>query len=96
MFQLLRLPPDYHSVLITVTVRYYNRLKDLAATGSEKLQLDEGATVSDLITRVICSHPAISALRDSLLAARNNEYVASAECLSEGDAVDLMPPVSGG
>jgi molybdopterin converting factor small subunit len=60
------------------------------------MHLDDNATVKDLLTKVFCTHPDILPLQNSLLVARNNEYAAPSEALTEVDIVDLMPTVSGG
>lgn len=79
-----------------IEVRYYSRLRELTGSSSEKLQVDEGSTVDDAVTRVVCKHPMLVPLRTSLLLARNEEYAKPDEVLGDGDRLDLMPPVSGG
>lgn len=77
-------------------MRYFSRLRDIADINSEAFHVDDGATVSDLLTRVIARHDGIAPLRSSLLVARNLEYTALDAVILDGDALDLMPPVSGG
>lgn len=80
----------------TVHIRYYARLRDLAGRDTDLVQMDEGSTINDLVTRAMCNHPTLAPLRSSMLVARNDEYARPQDELADGDSVDLMPPVSGG
>jgi molybdopterin synthase sulfur carrier subunit len=60
------------------------------------MHLETGATVHDIVQKVLCTYPAMLPLQNSLLIARNHEYATPSELLQDGDVVDVMPPVSGG
>jgi molybdopterin synthase catalytic subunit len=55
-----------------------------------------GATLGDLVDRILDAHPTLRRHRDSMLLAVNEEFAEPAVPLEEGDEVALMPPVSGG
>jgi molybdopterin converting factor subunit 1 len=72
---------------------------ELAETlGTDRLALDlaEGATAADALARLCRDHPPIAAQRDMLALAVNSRYCAPATVLRDGDALALIPPVSGG
>jgi MoaE-MoaD fusion protein len=72
-------------------VRLFAGLREQAQTGRRELELDDGATVSDV-------WPALR-LGDEppgLLYAVNRAYAAREQPLADGDEVALIPPVSGG
>ncbi len=79
-----------------VTVRYYSTLRGVASEVPETHNLDAGATIRDLLNRLMSVHTGLLPFQASLLVARNNEYAAADAELKDGDKVDLMPPVSGG
>jgi molybdopterin converting factor small subunit len=79
-----------------VTVRYYSRLKDFANCTSERLQMDAGATLRDVVTASVCRHPALVSMAPTFLLARNAEFAGPDDAVFENDVIDLMPPVSGG
>jgi MoaD family protein len=81
---------------VSVNVNYYHRVRELCGRTSERLHLEEGATIHDLLQKLFCSYPSILPLRNSLLIARNHEYAQDSEPLAENDVVEVMQPVSGG
>ena len=81
---------------IKVQVRYYQRLREVAAVQAETYLVDADSTVAGLLAAVIARHPGILEFAPSLLIAINADYAQRTAPLAEGDIVDLMPPVSGG
>jgi molybdopterin converting factor small subunit len=55
------------------------------------LELPSGARAGDVL-----AHPALAPHRASLRLAVNEEFAAEDRVLAEGDAVAVLPPVSGG
>ncbi|HII60852.1 ubiquitin-like small modifier protein 1 [Pyrococcus horikoshii] len=87
-----------------VKVRYFARFRDLAGTGEEEIELQDGATVRDLIEEIKKRH---ERFRREVFGeeydedadvniAVNGRYVKWDEKLREGDIVGVFPPVSGG
>jgi molybdopterin synthase catalytic subunit len=76
---------------VDVSVRLFAGLRELAGTGSRRLELEEGARVADVWGALdLGDEPA------GLLYAVNREYAAADRTLADGDEVALIPPVSGG
>ena len=62
----------------------------------EDVDLEDDATVGDLVWKIREEHEELLLDMGSLVVALNDEYVPSSHPLSEGDEVALIPPVSGG
>ncbi len=80
----------------TITVRLFARLAELAGVRETTLEVGEGLTAGDALTLLSRRHPEIAGLADSVMFARNQEYVPAETALSPGDELALIPPVSGG
>src|SRR5205807_1326579 len=92
--------PSLASVLrsnkMQVRLLFFASLKDIV--GSRQLQLDlpNGATVHDVLTRLEASYPKMKDYRPVVLTAVNEEYVDQRTPIHDGDEVAIFPPVSGG
>lgn len=64
--------------------------------GASTLELDEGATVADLLARLGGDHSSPGAALRGIAVSVNAEYAMSGQVLRDGDEVGLLPPVSGG
>lgn len=79
-----------------VQVLYFGLLRERLGCASERLDLNEGATVADLLD-ALCTSKGIDRLgAGSLRVAVNLDYVDSNAVLSDNDEVAIIPPVSGG
>ncbi len=79
-----------------VRVLLFGVLKDIFQRSEESLELEPGATVSDLLERYRAAAPDKGKLFHSLALAVNQQYATTRHQLREGDEVALLPPVSGG
>ena len=80
-----------------ITVQLFASLAE--AAGTRSLQLDglaEPTRAGDLGEALFARFPALAALRESVIYAVNEEYVQPDYPIRSGDAVALIPPVSGG
>jgi molybdopterin converting factor subunit 1 len=77
-----------------VRVLYFGVLKDVAGGRRADIELEEGASVGDLLARHRSSNP--GSVWDSIAVAVNQEYARAEDVLKDGDEVALLPPVSGG
>ncbi|HEX3969494.1 MAG TPA: MoaD/ThiS family protein [Edaphobacter sp.] len=75
-------------------VLYFGVLKDVAGRGRAEMEMEDGASVADLLAR----HRGMAAgsVWDSIAVAVNQEYARAEDVLRDGDEVALLPPVSGG
>ncbi len=78
-----------------VNVTAFARLRELLGR-TETIELPEGATVAAAWNAIAQKHPALTPYESSTRIARNDRIAASAEVLSEGDRLALLPPSSGG
>lgn len=82
-------------VQMDVTVKYFDYYRERVGKDSEKIQLDQGKRISDLIDMLMARYPGIFNEKN-LFVARNYRYADRGEALSDGDVVAIMPHVSGG
>ena len=79
-----------------VKVLYFAMLRDRAGVRHEPVELDEPATVGDLIDEVGRRHPSVVEYMGTALASVNHEFAERDQALHVGDEVAFFPPVSGG
>jgi molybdopterin synthase catalytic subunit len=78
-----------------VLVRLFASYREAAGRGQLELELPAGASVRDVVSRVLADNPLLRPQRE-IVCARNREYVGLDAALADGDEVALIPPVSGG
>lgn len=68
------------------------------AVGQRRLTVmtPDGATVEDLLQRLVSDYPKLAGHTGTLMAAVNQEYVQRDTVLHDDDEVAFIPPVSGG
>jgi molybdopterin synthase catalytic subunit len=82
---------------MTVTVRLFAVLRELAGSDSLELELPEGATVEDAMGELSARPELGGALaRMRVVMAVNRDYASAGTRLGTGDELALIPPVSGG
>ncbi|HUO25343.1 MAG TPA: molybdenum cofactor biosynthesis protein MoaE [Candidatus Aquilonibacter sp.] len=79
-----------------IQVLFFGILKELTGKSDISLDLQEGATVHDVLARCAAEFPRVKETLPTLAAAVNQQYAASDTELHEEDEVALLPPVSGG
>ncbi len=79
-----------------VTVSFYSWFKDLTGCANLTETLSEGATLGELVDRLMIRFPKLAAIRRSMLMAVDVEYQDAAYILKDGDEVSFFPPVQGG
>src|SRR5438445_3197638 len=84
------------AVAIAVRTRLFARLRELAGTDSENVEVRAGATVADVYNALRKSHPGLDVSSESVRAAVNQEFADWDAIVSDGDEVAFIPPVSGG
>lgn len=78
-----------------IKITAFGITRDIVGTHTLELELNKGASVSDLRTALGKAYPRLADLT-SLAIAVNQEYAQNDIQLSENDEVVLIPPVSGG
>jgi molybdopterin synthase catalytic subunit len=84
------------AVAIAVHTRLFARLRELAGTDAESVEVRAGATVADVYAALRKSHPDLDVIRESVRAAVNQEFADWDVVVADGDEVAFIPPVSGG
>jgi len=79
-----------------VRVLFFGLLKDAAGKSSDEIEIDDGASVRDLLADCEAQVPRLKESLGSLAVAVNQQYVGPETKLKAGDEVALLPPVSGG
>ena len=79
---------------MTLTVLLFASYADAIGRSSLQLDVDEGATVGDVVERL--RRDAGRALPPRPLVAVNQEYAEYARPLVRGDELAVIPPVAGG
>jgi len=77
-------------------VQLFAAARDLAGASPVEMELADCATVADLRSRLVETHPNLESIANVLLVAINSEYAADDRQLSDSDVVACFPPVSGG
>ena len=84
------------SQTVHVKVLFFGRLKDVAGQSEESLDVNDASTIEQLFALYSQRIPALAKYRSSVVASRNQEFVAWDTLLHHGDEVAFLPPVSGG
>jgi molybdopterin synthase catalytic subunit len=84
------------AVAIAVRARLFARLRELAGTDTESVELPTGSNVADVFDAVARLHPGLAADRNAVRVALNQEFVDWDAVVADGDEVAFIPPVSGG
>jgi molybdopterin converting factor subunit 1 len=81
---------------IRVGVLFFGRVREILGRTEESVECEEGARIEDLFAGYVARHAELAKYRRSLVACRNQEFVAWDTLLHAGDEVAFLPPVSGG
>ena len=79
-----------------VTVLLFASLREAIGTPNVEVDITEGATVTEVITTLRTSHPALVPHLPYVKTAVNRKFAAAETPLHDGDEVALLPPVGGG
>lgn len=79
-----------------VRVLFFAQARDHAGTSELDLECREGASVAELLDRVVADAPGLASIRTHLAVAVDGELVRGDARLPAGAEVALLPPVSGG
>ena len=79
-----------------IRVLLFGQLKDIVGRSEESLDVQPGASLSDLLARYAENFPRFKPITGSIACSLNREYAPASSLLHEGDEVGFLPPVSGG
>jgi molybdopterin converting factor subunit 1 len=78
------------------TVKLFASVREAVGQDTVQVQVEDGASVADLLEVLAAQHPGIARHRQALSVAVNHAISPSAHQLSPGDELALIPPVGGG
>ena len=81
---------------VALRVRFFARLRELAGTEVEAIEVPAGSTVTGVYQALCREHPALDADLNAVRPALNQEFVEWDAVVAQGDEVAFIPPVSGG
>ena len=79
-----------------VNVHLFAGLQGLVGQKDVQLALPQGATVHQLRDRLVEEYPQIEPFMSTLVCAVGEDMISSDHVLSEGDRIELIPPIAGG
>jgi len=79
-----------------VTIRFFAAPREAIGRSEIEQELPEGATVRQLLDRIIAQYPVLCRHVEAMNMAVNRRYVELDARLQDGDTVACVPPVGGG
>ncbi len=79
-----------------VKVLFFGMLKDIVGSSEEQLTVADGAQLRSIFDHYASRFPRLGQLSSSIVLARNHEFSDASVCVTDGDEVAFLPPVSGG
>lgn len=79
-----------------INILYLGPAHDWTNFSEETFELNEGATLQELIQEITTKHPALADRMSTIRLAVNHEFADVSHPLKNGDEVAVIPPVSGG
>lgn len=77
-------------------MRCFASVREIVGVGELVVDLPEGSTLIQLVSRLQSQFPRLQVMAGSLLFSVNREYASTDKRLAAGDEVALIPPISGG
>lgn len=80
-----------------IEVYYYAAARELAGCANSSFELEAQSVPQEELRRLVSErHPPLAAFLARMRLAVNGDFVDAAQSLSDGDRVDVLPPVAGG
>ncbi len=79
-----------------ISIRLSSGLAQYVGNSRLRVSMEEGATVADLIDHLGAGYPTLAESLTTTVAVIAGRHVDPAECLSDGQEVALLIPISGG
>jgi molybdopterin converting factor subunit 1 len=84
------------SSLISITILYFARVKDITGVKKETMELPLNTSIKKLLAKISLSYPDIKSILNVVKISVNYKMIDMNTILKDGDEVALLPPVSGG
>ena len=79
-----------------IKIKVFASIKDICGFNEKELIVSDSIKVNEVVDLFIKSNHELSAKKDNLLIAVNEEYCGPDLMLQDGDILAIFPPVSGG
>jgi molybdopterin converting factor small subunit len=79
-----------------IHAQFFAQLRDVVGTSEVTLELNDGATVGDLLEAIYKGSPALRSWDKSILAGAGVEFIRRDHILKPNEEIAIMPPVQGG
>jgi molybdopterin converting factor subunit 1 len=83
------------TVAVRMRARFFARLRELAGTDTEEIEMPPNSTLADVYQALRGRHPSLPE-RGGVRGAINREFAEWGMHVANGDEVAFIPPVSGG
>ena len=77
-------------------VQFFSQLKEIVGASEIMLDLPDGTSVADLLTRLYCDFPELEKWDRRLLVGAGLDFVTRDHVIQPTDEIAIMPPVQGG
>ncbi len=81
---------------IEIRILLFAGLAEQVGAREFSISLSRGASIQDALDVAGARYPSIASARHSIAVALNEVYARGSDVLNDGDALALIPPVSGG
>jgi MoaE-MoaD fusion protein len=79
-----------------IPVQYFSQLKEITGGSEEVVEMPDGATIGDLLSRVYTLHPGLEKWDRNLLIGAGVNFVERDYTIQPNEEIAIMPPVQGG
>ena len=79
-----------------VKVLFFGMLKDIVGAAEDEITVSDGAQLRSIFEHYAGRFPRLEQMSASIVLARNHEFSEGSACVTDGDEVAFLPPVSGG
>lgn len=80
----------------TIVTLYFAHVRERVGVASESFEVEDDATVRDVVDAIVRRHPSVAALLPSVRVALDGEFVGMEVAVGAGRELVLIPPVAGG
>ena len=79
-----------------VRVQFFSRLKDITGNSELEIEINDGASIADLLDELYQRTPALRDWNNTILIGAGVEFVGREYLLQPNEQISIMPPVQGG
>ena len=79
-----------------VRVLFFGALREITGRSEDELEFDTGACLGTVFEHYAVAFPRLREMERSIALARNQLFSRASECITDGDEIAFLPPVSGG